>query len=115
VGVLEPWLPKGMKVGPPPVWSRRQLIDGIRFRVRTGVPWRDVPVEYGPWGRIYDPSGAGAVQEREVSGGTGAASCRFMTVRPHGPGLLDASDGLGQGHQRDPLPAPDRGAVAGSA
>jgi transposase len=30
------------------------LIDGIRFRVRTGVPWRDVPVEYRPWGRIYD-------------------------------------------------------------
>ncbi|MEU6015285.1 IS5 family transposase [Streptomyces sp. NPDC047515] len=29
-------------------------MDGIRFRVRTGVPWRDVPVEYGPWGRIYD-------------------------------------------------------------
>ncbi|MFE1788087.1 transposase [Streptomyces sp. NPDC059525] len=34
--------------------SRRQLIDGIRFRVRTGVPWRDVPVEYGPWSRVYD-------------------------------------------------------------
>ncbi|MFD4610296.1 IS5 family transposase [Streptomyces sp. NPDC058440] len=32
----------------------RQLIDGIRFRVRTGVPWRDVPVEYGPWSRVYD-------------------------------------------------------------
>ncbi|MET9541032.1 IS5 family transposase [Streptomyces sp. NPDC006553] len=29
-------------------------LDGIRFRVRTGVPWRDVPVEYGPWNRLYD-------------------------------------------------------------
>ncbi|MFB7651721.1 MULTISPECIES: transposase [unclassified Streptomyces] len=27
-------------------------IDGIRFR--TGVPWRDVLAEYGPWGRVYD-------------------------------------------------------------
>ncbi|MFD7836141.1 IS5 family transposase [Streptomyces sp. NPDC059761] len=52
--VLEPLLPKGRKAGRPPIWSRRQLIDGIRFRVRTGVPWRDVPVEYGPWGRVYD-------------------------------------------------------------
>ncbi|MGW0860569.1 IS5 family transposase, partial [Streptomyces sp. NPDC002690] len=52
--VLEPLLPKGRKPGRPSVWPRRQLIDGIRFRVRTGVPWRDVPVEYGPWGRIYD-------------------------------------------------------------
>ncbi|MFE4537490.1 transposase [Streptomyces scopuliridis] len=52
--VLEPLLPKGRRLGRPPVWPRRRLIDGIRFRVRTGVPWRDVPVEYGPWGRIYD-------------------------------------------------------------
>lgn len=42
------------EVGRPPIWSRRQLIDGIRFRVRTGAPWRDVPVEYGPWSRVYD-------------------------------------------------------------
>ncbi|MEU0217242.1 transposase [Streptomyces sp. NPDC006265] len=47
-------LPKGTKAGRPPVWPRRQLIDGIRFRVRSGVPWWDVPVEYGPSGRIYD-------------------------------------------------------------
>nr|WP_312883071.1 transposase [Streptomyces nymphaeiformis] len=44
----------GAKAGRPPVWPRRQLIDGIRFRVRTGVPWRDVPVEYGPWNRVDD-------------------------------------------------------------
>ncbi len=36
------------------MWARRQLIDGIRFRVRTGIPWRDLPAEYGPWGRAYD-------------------------------------------------------------
>lgn len=52
--VLEPLLPRGKKPGRPPTWSRRQLIDGIRFRVRTGIPWRDMPAEYGPWGRAYD-------------------------------------------------------------
>ncbi|MFF9870071.1 transposase [Streptomyces sp. NPDC013953] len=31
-----------------------QLIDGIRFRVRTGIPWPDLPAEYWPWGRAYD-------------------------------------------------------------
>ncbi|MFB7554142.1 IS5 family transposase [Streptomyces sp. NPDC056154] len=51
---LESLLPKGMKPGRPPRWSRRQLIDGIRFRTRTGVPWRDVPERYGPWARSYD-------------------------------------------------------------
>lgn len=52
--VLEPLLPRGTRTGRPPVWPRRRLIDGIRFRVRTGMPWRDVPPEYGPWGRVYD-------------------------------------------------------------
>ncbi|MFE3582736.1 IS5 family transposase [Streptomyces vinaceus] len=52
--VLEPLLPKGKKLGRPPTWARRRLVDGIRFRVRTGVPWRDLPAEYGPWGRGYD-------------------------------------------------------------
>ncbi|MFF5390258.1 transposase [Streptomyces sp. NPDC013012] len=52
--VPEPLLPKDARVGRPLVWPRRRLIDGTRFRVRTGVPWRDVPVAYGPWSRIYD-------------------------------------------------------------
>ncbi|ORT59718.1 IS5 family transposase [Streptomyces sp. CB03238] len=33
--------------------SRRRLIDGVRWRVRTGVPWRDLPCEYGPWQTVY--------------------------------------------------------------
>ncbi|MEU1199729.1 transposase [Streptomyces sp. NPDC005813] len=45
---------EGDEGGRPPVWPRRQSIDGIRFRVRTGVPWRDMPVDYGLWGRVYD-------------------------------------------------------------
>ncbi|OKI16936.1 transposase [Nocardiopsis sp. TSRI0078] len=47
-------MPAGKKPGRPPIWTRRQLIDGIRFRVRTGLPWRGLPAEYGPWGRVYD-------------------------------------------------------------
>ncbi|WP_371665216.1 IS5 family transposase [Streptomyces sp. NBC_01241] len=50
----EPLLPRGKKPGRPSIWMRRQLIDGIRFRTRTGAPWRDVPERYGPWGRVYD-------------------------------------------------------------
>nr|WP_257019741.1 IS5 family transposase [Streptomyces sp. TLI_235] len=51
---LEPLLPPGKKAGRPPVWPRRQLIDGIRWRTRAGTPWRDVPERYGPWDRVYD-------------------------------------------------------------
>ncbi len=36
-----------------PVRHRRQLIDGIRWRARTGAPWRDVPGCYGRWQTVY--------------------------------------------------------------
>jgi transposase len=51
--VLEPLLPRGKKAGRPPTWARRQLINGIRWRARTGSPWRDVPLQYGPWQSVY--------------------------------------------------------------
>ncbi|MDT0441365.1 IS5 family transposase [Streptomyces johnsoniae] len=51
---LEPLLPAGKKSGRPRTWTRRQLIDGIRWRTRAGTPWRDVPERYGPWDRVYD-------------------------------------------------------------
>ena len=52
--VLEPQLPRGKKPGRPVTWTKRQLIDGIRWRTRTGAPWRDVPDRYGPWPPVYD-------------------------------------------------------------
>jgi transposase len=51
--VLEALLPKVSKTGRPSQWTRRQLIDGIRWRVRVGAPWRDVPDRYGSWAAVY--------------------------------------------------------------
>jgi transposase len=51
--VLEPLLPRGRKPGRPPTWTKRQLINGIRWRVRAGAPWRDMPAGYGPWQTVY--------------------------------------------------------------
>jgi transposase len=51
--VLEPLLPCGTGLGRPPKWTKRQLIDGIRWRVRVGAPWRDVPPAYGHWRTVY--------------------------------------------------------------
>jgi transposase len=51
--ILQPLLPKPKKAGRPPKWSKRQLINGIRWRTRTGAPWRDIPAEYGPWQTVY--------------------------------------------------------------
>ena len=51
--VLEPLLPTSKKPGRPPTWTKRQLIDGIRWRVRAGAPWRDMPECYGSWAAAY--------------------------------------------------------------
>jgi transposase len=50
---LAPFLPAAPSTGRPPKWTKRQLIDGIRWRIRIGAPWRDVPAEYAPWPTIY--------------------------------------------------------------
>ncbi|MFJ8847274.1 transposase [Streptomyces cyaneofuscatus] len=50
---------KGARAGRPSVWPRRQLIDGIRFRVLIDVPWRDVSAELSPPIVIYRPSPTG--------------------------------------------------------
>jgi transposase len=51
--VLELVLPVSKRAGRPSQWTKRQLIDGIRWRVRTGAPWRDVPGCYGSWQAVY--------------------------------------------------------------
>jgi transposase len=51
--ILAPLLPVGKKPGRRPRWTKRQLIDGIRFRTRVGCPWRDVPERYGTWQTLY--------------------------------------------------------------
>jgi transposase len=34
--------------------DHRQVIDGILYRVRTGVQWRDLPERFGPWKTVYE-------------------------------------------------------------
>lgn len=51
--MLETLLPKGVKPGRPSVHSKRQLINGMRFRTRTGIRWRDLPERHGRWETVY--------------------------------------------------------------
>jgi transposase len=46
---LQPLLPAPKRLGRPSLWSKRQLVDGIRWRIRVGAPWRDVPACYRSW------------------------------------------------------------------
>uniref|UniRef100_UPI0036DBDDA0 IS5 family transposase n=1 Tax=Priestia megaterium TaxID=1404 RepID=UPI0036DBDDA0 len=51
--LLEPHLPSlGGRGGR---WNdHRTVLNGILFRVRTGVPWRDLPERYGSWKIVYE-------------------------------------------------------------
>ncbi|MEU0394243.1 IS5 family transposase [Streptomyces sp. NPDC006208] len=50
---LKPHLPKTRQRGGR--WSsHRRVINGILFRNRTGVPWRDLPARFGPWKTVYE-------------------------------------------------------------
>lgn len=51
--LLEPLLPAATGRGRPRRWTHRQLIAGIRWRIRIGAPWRDVPERYGTSQSIY--------------------------------------------------------------
>ena len=50
---LERVLPRPSGRGRPLARDRRLVVDGIRWRVRTGAPWRDLPACYGPWQTAY--------------------------------------------------------------
>ena len=42
------------RTGPVTHRGDRNFIEAVFHRVRTGVPWRDLPREYGPWKSIYN-------------------------------------------------------------
>jgi transposase len=33
--------------------DHRQVVEGIVFRYRTGVAWRDLPGRFGPWQTVW--------------------------------------------------------------
>ncbi|MGZ3101424.1 IS5 family transposase [Streptomyces sp. H72] len=33
--------------------SDRQVINGMVYKIRTGISWRDLPERYGPWKTVY--------------------------------------------------------------
>lgn len=51
--LLEPHLPPAGGRGGR--WNdHRTVVNGILFRIRSGVPWRDLPERYGSWKTVYE-------------------------------------------------------------
>ncbi|WP_443078460.1 IS5 family transposase [Streptomyces sp. NBC_01723] len=49
--LLAPLIPRAA-TGRPRV-SDRQVINGMVYKIRTGISWRDLPERYGPWKTVY--------------------------------------------------------------
>lgn len=49
---LVPLLPPRQGNGHP-YHAHRKILNGMLFRLHTGVPWRDLPTRYGKWQTVY--------------------------------------------------------------
>ncbi|MFI5593013.1 transposase [Amycolatopsis sp. NPDC051758] len=79
--ILEPLLPVGKKPGRPPLWSKRQLLDGIggSVSVRRGVTSHPV---YGCWQTVY------GLFRRWQRAGVWALSLAALQTRADAAGLI---------------------------
>jgi transposase len=49
---LEPLLPPQKPKTGRPAHDHRLIVEGIRWILRTGAPWRDLPERFGPWSTV---------------------------------------------------------------
>ena len=50
---IEPLLPSSNGCVGRPFRDHRQVVEGIVYRYRTGIAWRDLPGEFGPWQTVW--------------------------------------------------------------
>ena len=50
--IIEPLLPQKKKTRPPQ-WSKRQIIDGILYRLKNGCNWCDLPKDLPPYSTVF--------------------------------------------------------------
>ena len=51
--LLEPLIPGGSKLGRPPRYSKREIVNAIFYLVRSGCAWRMIPNDLPPWRICY--------------------------------------------------------------
>lgn len=52
--ILEPFVPKPSTQGRPPHLERRAIVNAILYVLRSGCPWRLVPLDFPAWQTVYD-------------------------------------------------------------
>ena len=72
---------KWYKGGKPPARSDRDFFEALLYLARTGIPWRDLPAEFGRWDAVYNRF------RRWVASGGLRALFEAMTADPQFDGL----------------------------
>jgi transposase len=52
-GLIEPKLPSSDGVRGRRFRNHRQVVEGINYRYRCGLAWRDLPADFGPWQTVW--------------------------------------------------------------
>lgn len=80
---LEPMVrqAKRHKGGQKPTLSDREFLEALLYLARTGLPWRDLPAEFGAWDAVYNRF------RRWVTSGGLRALFEAMTADPQFDGL----------------------------
>jgi transposase len=68
-------------LGPEPELSDRLFLEAVLYWARTGVPWRDLPSEFGDWSAVYNRL------RRWIHSGRLKRLFEAMTERPECEGL----------------------------
>ena len=50
---IEPELPPLQGAMGRPMIAHREVVEGAIYRLRTGIAWRDLPPEFGPWQTVW--------------------------------------------------------------
>src|SRR5680860_1424782 len=51
--LIEPLLPPQHSGKGRPMRDHRQVIEGVIYRYRCGIAWRDLPGSFGPWQTVW--------------------------------------------------------------
>ncbi len=50
---IEPLMPSSQGQRGRPFRDHREVVEGIIYRLRTGIAWRDLPAAFGPWQTVW--------------------------------------------------------------
>ncbi|HJF48242.1 MAG TPA: IS5 family transposase [Brachybacterium paraconglomeratum] len=129
---IEPLLPSNKGRKGHPFRENRKIVEGIIYRSRTGIPWRDLPREqFGPWQTVWkrhylyarlgvwDRIHAALMAQADAAGGidwTVSVDSTISRAHQHGTNTTrpDQPTGAGANHKNPTAEEPEGHAVGRS-